>query len=249
MHKPIPSMNQPVTPADRSDAAFPADATLVEKAYALLRQAIVRGALLPGEKLKIDLLQKEYGISSSPLREALNRLTAENLVTAEGNRGFRVAPISLDDLEDLVGMRIVLEREAVEASIAEGGDDWEARIVAAFYRLEREEKRIFEENVPLNEEWSQRHRDFHMALLGGGRSKRLANMCASLFDQAERYRRLSASVRKRAHNKSDEHKRLMEAVLSRDPVLATARLREHVQKTAQNIASAMKAQAEAEPAE
>lgn len=242
-------MSPPDTTASRPETTLPAEATLVEKAYALLRQGIVRGTLLPGEKLKIDLLQKEYGISSSPLREALNRLTAENLVTAEGNRGFRVAPISLDDLDDLVGLRIVLEREAVEASIAEGGDDWEARIVAAFYRLEREEKRIFEENVPLNEEWSQRHRDFHMALLSGGRSKRLANMCASLFDQAERYRRLSASVRKRAHNKSGEHKRLMDAVLSRDPQRAAECLREHVQKTAQNIAAAMKAQVEAEPAE
>lgn len=235
---------------DSSPPFAPADATLVEKAHALLRHAIVRAELKPGDRLKIDLLQKQYGISSSPLREALNRLTAEGLVTSEGNRGFRVAPISLDDLNDLVGLRIVLEREAVEASIAEGGDDWEARIVAAFYRLEREEKRIFDEQAPLNEEWSARHREFHMALLSGGRSKRLANMCASLFDQAERYRRLSAAFRKRAHNKSNEHKRLMEAVLSRDPLLAAERLREHVQRTAQNVANAMKAQqAEAEPAE
>jgi DNA-binding GntR family transcriptional regulator len=224
--------------------AFPvrpeAEATLVEKAHALLRQAILRGEALPGDRLKIDLLQKEHAISSSPLREALNRLTAEGLVVAEGNRGFRVAPVSPDDLQDIVGLRVVLEREALAASIAEGGDDWEARIVAAFYRLEREEKRIYEEQVPLNEEWSQRHRDFHMALLSGGRSQRLINMCASLFDQAERYRRLSAAYRKQPRNKSSEHKRLMEAVLSRDLALASERLREHVQKTAQNIATAMK---------
>jgi GntR family carbon starvation induced transcriptional regulator len=247
MHKESSSMDQPApSAADRPEA----ETTLVEKAYGVLRRAIVRGELLPGDKLKIDVLQKQHAISSSPLREALNRLTAEGLVTSEGNRGFRVAPISLEDLADIVKLRVVLERQAVEASIAEGDDSWEAGVVAAFYRLEREEKRIFEEQLPLNEEWSQRHRDFHMAILSGGRSKRLINMVANLFDQAERYRRLSAVYRKGPKNKSNEHKRLMDAVLSRDPVLAAERLREHVEKTAQNVVNAMKAkQAEAEPAE
>lgn len=236
----------PLAAADRPDS----EPTLVEKAYSVLRKSIVRGELLPGDKLKVDVLQKQYAVSSSPLREALNRLTAEGLVTTEGNRGFRVAPVSHDDLEDIVKLRIALERQAVEASIAEGGDDWEAGVVAAFYRLEREEKRIFEEQAPLNEEWSQRHRDFHMAILSGGRSKRLINMCASLFDQAERYRRLSAIYRKSPKNKSNEHKRLMEAVLSRDPARAAAHLRDHVEKTALNVANAMKAkQVEAEPGE
>ena len=218
-----------------------AEPTLAEKAYLLLRQAIVRGEALPGDRLKIDLLQQEHAISSSPLREALNRLAAEGLVVAEGNRGFRVAPVSIDDLHDIASLRVVLERQAVEAAIAEGGDDWEAGIVAAFYRLEREEKRLFDEALPLNEEWSARHRDFHMALLSGGRSKRLISLCASLFDQAERYRRLSAIYRQTRRNKSDEHRQLMEAVLSRDPEKAAARLREHVQKTAANVANAMAA--------
>lgn len=224
--------------APRSNAAEP---TLAEKAYLLLRQAIVRAELLPGDKLKIDVLQREYEFSSSPLREALNRLSAEGLVVAELNRGFRVAPVSLDDLQDIAALRVVLEREAVEASIADGGDDWEARIVAAFYRLEREEKRLFEETLPLNEEWSQRHRDFHMALLSGGKSQRLINMCTSLFDQAERYRRLSAIYRTAKRNKSDEHRKLMDAVLSRDPVKAAQHLREHVMQTAANVANAMQA--------
>ncbi|WP_300299911.1 GntR family transcriptional regulator [Ferrovibrio sp.] len=232
---------EPTVTVPRPDA----ETTLVEKAYAVLRRAILRGETLPGEKLKIDVLQKEHAISSSPLREALNRLTAEGLVTAEGNRGFRVAPISLEDLQDIVAMRVMLEREAVEASIAQGNDEWEARIVAAFYRLEREEKRIVGDGAPLSEEWSERHRDFHMALLSGTGSRRLINLCASLFDQAERYRRLSAIYRKRPRNKTFEHKRLMEAVLARDAALATALLREHVEKTAQNVANAMKAQAEA----
>lgn len=238
-------MDLPITATEPPEV----EQTLVWKAYSVLRQAIVRGELLPGDKLKIEALQRQYAISSSPLREALNRLTAEGLVVSEGNRGFWVAPVSLEDLYDIVNLRIVLEREAVEASIAEGGDDWEARIVAAFYRLEREEKRIFEEHAALSEEWSQRHRDFHMAIFSGGKSKRLINMVANFFDQAERYRRLSAVYRKAPKNKSNEHKRLMEAVLSRDPALAAERLREHVHKTAQNVANAMKAkQAEAEAA-
>ena len=82
--------------------------TLAEKAYVDLRHDIIRGVLAPGRPLRLADLSERYGMGFSPLREALNRLQAERLVTAESLRGFRVAPLSLDELHDTVSLRILI---------------------------------------------------------------------------------------------------------------------------------------------
>ena len=109
--------------------------TLAEKAYDALRHDIIRGELPPGRPLRLADLGERYGMGFSPLREALNRLQAERLVTAESLRGFRVAPLSLDELHDAVSLRIVIETEALKASISKGDDSWASDIVSALYAL------------------------------------------------------------------------------------------------------------------
>src|SRR5882762_6628853 len=82
---------------------------LSEKAFRIIREQILNGEILPGEKLKIEVLQRKYALSSSPLREALNRLVAERLVIADDRRGFRAVPISAGDLNDIVRCRLMIE--------------------------------------------------------------------------------------------------------------------------------------------
>ena len=77
------------------------DDTVGEVAYRRIRSHIVNGHLKPDEKLKLDRMREIYGASVTTLREILNRLAVEELVTAEGQRGFRVAGVSNDDLRDL----------------------------------------------------------------------------------------------------------------------------------------------------
>lgn len=209
--------------------------TLVERAYRQLRTAILRGHLTPGQKLKMEGLQRMTGLSNSPLREALTRLAIEDLVSVTERRGFRVASICVADLRDVTRMRLLLEPAALEDSIAAGDDAWQARIVAGFYRLEIIEQRIVGERLALNDEWTDRHRDFHMALLSGCRSPRMLAQIAVLFDQAERYRRLSAAHRKEPRNKLAEHRRLMDLVLKRDRQAAVEELASHLNKTVANV--------------
>src|SRR5689334_13226931 len=75
--------------------------TLVETAYSALRREILEGAFKPGAKLRTEELRARYDVSGSTIREALTRLLGEALVTAEGQRGFRVAPASIEDFRDL----------------------------------------------------------------------------------------------------------------------------------------------------
>src|SRR5262245_21671231 len=114
-------------------------APLVDKAFQRLRQDVLSGTFGAGMKLKVEELQEAYGYSSSPLREALSRLSQEGLVKADERRGFRVAPLSLDDLRDITRMRLMLDVPALGEAIEHGDDAWEASIVAAFYRLEKVE--------------------------------------------------------------------------------------------------------------
>lgn len=219
-----------------------ADIPLVEQAFARLRKDVLSGTYAAGVKLKVEELQQAYGFSSSPLREALSRLAQEGLVRADERRGFRVAPLSADDLEDITRMRLMLDVQALEDAIREGDDAWEAVIVAAFHRLEKVESRLSDGPVILDDDWSTLHRDFHLALLAACPSERQRAWSASLFDQAERYRRFSGRFRKSLKRKTNEHKRLMEATLKRDTDTACALLREHILSTQHNVEAILQAQ-------
>ncbi|WP_093166442.1 GntR family transcriptional regulator [Variovorax sp. YR216] len=213
---------------------------LVEQAFARLRADVLAGAFAAGSKLKLDELQSLYGYSSSPLREALSRLSQEGLVRADERRGFRVAPISAEDLADITHMRVMLDVPALRESIAHGDDAWEATVIAAFHRLEKVESRLSDGPVVLDEEWSELHRAFHLALVGACPSERQRAWGASLFDQAERYRRYSARFRRTARRKSNEHRKLMDAALRRDADTACALLEEHILSTQRNVLAALR---------
>ena len=129
-----------------------ANSTLSEQAFQVLRGDVLSGRHAPESKLKVDALQQMYGFSSSPLREALNRLVQEGLVKADERRGFRVTPISPSDLADITKMRLMLDIPALLESIKAGDDAWEAQIVAAFHRLEKIESRLPQGPVVLDVE-------------------------------------------------------------------------------------------------
>lgn len=220
-----------------------AHTTVSEQAFQVLRQDVLSGRHAPDIKLKLDSLQSLYGFSSSPLREALNRLVQEGLVKADERRGFRVTPISPADLADITKMRLMLDIPALKESIQAGDDAWEAAIVAAFHRLEKIESRLPTGPVVLDAQWSQRHRDFHFSLIAACPSERQLSWSMSLFDQAERYRHFAARNRTVSKKKDEEHRSLMDAVLRRDAKTAAVLLAEHIASTQTNVMAAFKRQA------
>ena len=87
--------------------------TLANAAYRALRADIIKGARAPGERLRIEKLKIIYGFGPTPLREALQMLAADQLVLAEGHRGFSVTELDLDNFRDLNVTRTAVEREAL----------------------------------------------------------------------------------------------------------------------------------------
>ncbi len=231
----IMKRDEPITIQSALPHAGGKSRPLSEQAFNTLRRRILRGEIAPGTKLRIEVLQQEHSLSSSPLREALNRLVAEGLVTADDNKGFRAAAVSAEDLKDITNFRLLVEPAALAQSIANGDGEWEGRIVAEFHQLERLRKRVASGGDWPDEEWTERHKLFHMAMLSAAESPRLLALCSSLFDQSERYRRFSVMNRTEPRNTDEEHRRMMEAVLDRKSELACAILRDHIAQTARNV--------------
>ncbi|MBP9183989.1 MAG: FCD domain-containing protein [Fuscovulum sp.] len=210
--------------------------TLAEKAYASLRHDIVHGRFQPGSPLRLADLGERYGMGFSPLREALNRLQAERLVTAETQRGFRVAPLSAAEFEDALSARLVIEGTALRRAIQLGDDAWAAAIVAALYALKVQADRPNADGRELQ----LRHHAFHRALLAGCGSDWLLEFFERLYTATERYRipaLLAGGTQKRDINA--EHAAIAEAVLARDADRAEALLRDHYLRTAEVIRSGM----------
>ncbi len=214
--------------------------TLVESAYRALRRDITEGRLAPGEKLRVEHLKDNYGVGAGTLREALSLLISDALVVSQGQRGFRVAPVSLDDFEDITRTRVMLECDALRQSIAMGDDAWEANLLAAFHLLTKaEEKRIGSDD---REEWEERNRVFHEALISACPSRWLKHFLSILYQQAERYRRLALYLKPIPRDIHDEHEALLRAAIARDADKATAILAEHIQLTFRSIQSIPKEQ-------
>ncbi|CAM5329357.1 GntR family transcriptional regulator [Mycolicibacterium aubagnense] len=209
--------------------------TLAEKAYDALRHDIIRGELAPGRPLRLSDLSERYDMGFSPLREALNRLHAERLVTAESLRGFRVAPLSLDELHDAVNVRIKVECDALRASIEHGDDNWAAGIVSALYALNLQVART----GPDADIWAleARHYAFHRALLAACNSPWTLEFFERLYAATERYRipTLLAATHPAGRDVQAEHSALAEATLARDADKATALLEAHYRKTADHL--------------
>lgn len=204
--------------------------TLIEAAYRQLRRDIIDGSHQAGQKLRVEHLKATYQVSAGTLREALALLVSDSLVVAQGQRGFRVAPMSLADLEDLTRMRVLLECEAVRESIALGKDDWEASVVSAFHKLSLAEQRLRADPQGAFDDWEACNRHFHESLVSACKSRWMLRFRRLLYQQSERYRRVSATKGPPPVEVHDEHRAIFDAVMARNADLAGAVLTAHVHR-------------------
>jgi len=208
-----------------------------------LRRDIVAGILPPGAKLKISDLAQRYGVGVIPTREALSRLATSGLVVAEDQRGFRVAPVSREELRDLASLRRTLETRALRESLQRGGVEWEAQLIAAHHRLSRAAPRGSDGYLAFNEAWDAAHIAFHQALLSACASRWLMQFVDVLSEQMNRYRHISTySDHAPQRDVSAEHEQLLRAALARDAELASQLLETHFLQTEADALSALAAQ-------
>lgn len=198
-----------------------------EQAYERIRTDIIFGQLRPGQRLGLEKLRLAYAVGIGTLREILSRLAPEGLVTAEGQRGFQVAPCSAEDLKEIAALRLLIEKTALAQSFEAGDVEWEGRVVAAHYKLARLEAGLLAGDTSQTQQWKRYDWEFHQALVSACGSRALLELHSRLYDRYLRYQMVFGIFR--GAIAADEHKLLLASALSRDVAEAQNILERHVQ--------------------
>lgn len=194
-----------------------------------IRHLILNGALAPGSVVSQVSLARELGVGRTPLREALRMLQHEGLIDAETNRRVRIASFSVEDLEQLYGMRIIMEALACRLTV---GNLTDRDIDCLEGALEEMDACVVRNDLI---GWRIPHRRFHHILVqyAGDRMVRTIEL---LSDHAERYRNMKLIQDGLALGAgSVEHYAISRACRDRDPIAAANRLAQHLARTALTV--------------
>lgn len=224
---------------------YPEASSLAERAYQRLRSEILHGDLMPGERLRPADLQDRFQLGLTPIREALMRLSSENLVALDTHRGSRVSEASAAGLSDLMATRRSIESLCLRSAMTHGDAAWEAEVVAAMHLLSRTALPRSAKDREAATLWESRHRRFHYALVSACQEKWLLWFWNILADHSERYRKFRLLQRKPAKSKARdieaEHLALMQAVLARDHDRSIRLMSDHLTATEKSVAMGLAA--------
>jgi GntR family carbon starvation induced transcriptional regulator len=210
----------------------PAPISLNDRAFSKLREDLVCGRLEPGSRLGVNQLRSRYGLGATPIREALSRLVGTGLVEAIAQRGFRVAPVSQRDLDDVTEHRIALEVQALRDSMAHKDAEWDAAVVSSHYLLAKAEAALLDRTSAAFDEYERSNRRFHEALVAACSSRWTLHFRTQIYDQHERYRRLSMRFApRRSIDVREEHRSIQDAALRGDVDAACDFSAKHIVRT------------------
>lgn len=188
--------------------------TAAEVAEEWLREEILAGRLKPGARIDQDAAAKELGMSRIPIREALTKLSHSGLVTVRPRRGARVAPISIDHIEEVYMMRASLESLAARLAAQHMTNEVISRLEEILAEIREaidthDAERLFNLN-----------RDFHTTGYSASGKAFLNSHINNLRDHCDRYRHLQVRMRDRTIESLEEHRQILDAWASRDAVTA-----------------------------
>lgn len=202
---------------------------LSQKVYRVLKAEIIKGSLKPGTKLLEGKIADQMGVSRTPVREALRELAAEGFVKMSPNQGMIVSNASVEDIQDVLQIRGVLEGLA-------------ARLAAKVFNgeeIKELEKYIKQMEHYTNKDdflaFSEIDAEFHELILNVCGNKRLIQLRRNLSDQAHRYRIRSLSIPGRLRYSLKEHKEIAEAIKKKDSIQADRLSQIHIKNVLKNI--------------
>ncbi len=205
--------------------------------HAQLRDDVLRGLLVPGQRLRLVELAERFSVSQSVVREALTRLAEQGLAVTVPQQGYRVTPLTLKDLDELTEARTQLETLVIRQAIERGDIGWESSVVAAHHQMSNTPK--IRADGDLNGTWFAAHELFHQNTLRGCGNGRLFEVAMSLRDAASLYRWWSRPLGHDYDRDVDaEHRQLLDAVLARDQQAAADVLARHIRRTSDALRNA-----------
>ncbi|MEV8629666.1 GntR family transcriptional regulator [Streptomyces sp. NBC_01268] len=195
--------------------------TVQQFVLAELRRAITSGELRPGGAIRQETLAARLDVSRVPLREALKALEAEGLVVHHVHRGYFVAELSLEDLEEIYRIRRLLETEAVRTAAHRMPDG----TLDALEEIQREVERAADAGDVAA--MAQANRRFHFTLIEASGMPRLVRLIGTLWDATDAYRSLYYTEGIHREQAVHEHRGVMSALAEGDADATVRWLDEH----------------------
>jgi DNA-binding GntR family transcriptional regulator len=206
---------------------------LTERAYEQLRRDIISCSIPPGTEISEGQLCSQYDLGKAAVRVALTRLAHDGLVRAIPRRGYMVVPVTLQDIQDVFELRLLLEPAA--ARLATG-------------KVNAQQLRMYDEmccagyepgDAKSTARFLEANKAFHVAIARATGNARLASAIEHLLDEMTRLLHLGLGLRKRAQEAHYEHKALVKALVRDDGEAAERICREQIEASRQMIVSAV----------
>ena len=184
--------------------------TLREKIVDYLKESIIKGHLKPGERIAEPELAEKFGVSRTPVREALRQLESEGFLTVLPRKGATVSPITDKDVQEFYAIKSLLEGYAARIA-CERMTEKDVR------RMEElnEQMKVFAENEDVKSFFKCDNR-FHDVFLKACGNDKLYNLVHSLVQQFERFRITALSVPGRMRDSVRQHEEIIDAFRRRD---------------------------------
>lgn len=205
------------------------DGLIRHKVYDRLRADILSCVLPPGSEFREGDLAEQFGVSKSPIRDALQRLEIEGLVEIEPRRGHRVAPISIADAEDILGLREILETGAIRTIVANASD-------GTLTGLDR----LRDASTTDVRAFAAYNRNFHQAICEAAGNRRLSASVAGLMENYDRLClvSLSSSGRSEGTNMAEalaDHNEIIDALQARNAAAAVRASARHIKTSRRRV--------------
>jgi DNA-binding GntR family transcriptional regulator len=220
----MPKTSADKKPAKRQARSRPNIMTLVEYAAGEIREQILDGELAAGERILLDDVAEDLGISPIPLREALRTLATEGLVAPLPRRGYTVAPVTVEDLEETYRIRLVLEPMAVQLAVP-------VLKPADIEQLRSELEQL--EAATAVEDWPEHrlhHRAFHFGIYEKCNSPWLIRFTDMLWANSDRYQRMTTQIRGELGDRMVEHQAVLDACAAGEAEEAGERMHDHLEQ-------------------
>jgi len=197
--------------------------SVVDDVTVRLRRALLAGEIKPGEQIKVSELERAFGVSHIPIREAVRRLETEGLIVVQPQRAAVAAGVDREDLRGLYDLRRIVECEVIRRSVESMTAEQVGTVRAALASLEAVTQ---DQDSP---RFWELHRDFHWALLEPGASAWVERVLDQLWIASQRYVRLFLS--ETLADAMADHRELLVCCEKRDGARAEALLRRHLDRT------------------
>ncbi len=220
--------------------------SLSDRIYGLIREDIISCVLLPGQSVTEGQLAELHGVGKAPVRLALASLSREGLVTAVPRQGHVVSEITIESVNDVFGVRLIIE--PATARLAAGRVDAE-RLKALHANLTKENlalnasqsKRIrrINRNPASERRWLEANNDFHLEIARATGNERLVKITANILEESRRAVHLLFSVYDQTEELRDDHPNLISTLAAGKADEAAAVAREHIERTRRIVIDAL----------